>query len=565
MSRTHTCGDLRAADQGKEVVLCGWVNTLRDRGQLLWIDLRDRYGLTQLVIESTASAPLLFEQARALGREYVIAAQGRVALRQAPNPSLPTGEVEVVLEKLTLLNSAVLPPFLIADQTDGKEALRMAYRYLDLRRPVMQRRLGLRHKLVRYLRSFLDQQGFWEIETPQLIRSTPEGARDFVVPARREEGAFYALPQSPQTLKQLLMIGGVDRYYQLARCFRDEDLRSDRQPEFTQLDCELSFVTQEEIMTLFSGLFDELFREFLGSPLAPLPTMTHAQALDTYGTDRPDLRWGMPILDLTPWLQGKGFAPFDQAERIAGLCIKKGARWSRSKRDRLAAQAKELGGKALFYVRYTRPIQATFKGPFTAEQWQAWGQAWGAEQGDLLLLTADQWPELRQCLGELRLAIAQAESTPPGQPFAGVWVKDFPLFAWDSAEQRYQAEHHPFTAPHPADIDLLDHDPKRVRAQAYDLVINGVEIGGGSIRNHTPALQQRCFAHLGFTPKEVQHAFGFLMKALTYGAPPHGGIAFGLDRLCMLLDGGASIRDYIAFPKNNAGRDVMLGAPSPLA
>ncbi len=557
MLRTHTCGELRAAHAGTAVTLCGWVQRLRDKGGMLWLDLRDRYGITQLVCEDGVTAPALLEQVRALGREYVIQVQGTVIGRSAPNPDLPTGDVEVQIQTLSVLNAAETPPFLIETATDGGEELRMQYRYLDLRRAPLQANLRLRHQVMLHTRRYLNEQQFLEIETPMLIKSTPEGARDFVVPARLHPGQYYALPQSPQLLKQLLMVAGFDRYYQLVKCFRDEDLRADRQPEFTQIDCELSFVTQEDVLQCFEGLIRRLFQEIMQQQLPAFARMTYAEALQQYGTDKPDVRFGMPLVTLTSVVQGRGFPLFDDAPFVAGLCATGCADYSRRQLDALRTQA-----PGLVYAKCLP--DGTFKSSaakfFDQAQLAAWAATLQAQPGDLLLLLAGEPATTRQALAALRLRLGDALGLRDPAHYAPVWIIDFPLLAWSAEEQRYQALHHPFTAPQAADLPLLQQRPEAVRAQAYDLVINGVEIGGGSIRIAEKAVQERMLQLLGLQPT----AFGFLLEALSYGAPPHGGIALGLDRLCAMLGGYESIRPFIAFPKNNAGRDVMLQAPSPL-
>ena len=566
--RTHTCGELRLAHVGLDVVLCGWVRRVRNKGGLLWVDLRDRYGTTQLIFEEGATAPALLQQARELGREYVIRVQGLVTAKQMNNPELLTGAIEVQVQRLTLLNAAKPPPFLLEAATDGGEELRMQYRYLDLRRPSLQKNLLLRHQVMQQTRAYLNQQQFLEIETPMLIRSTPEGARDFLVPSRMHSGQYYALPQSPQTLKQLLMVAGFDRYYQLVRCFRDEDLRADRQPEFTQIDCELSFVTQEDILGLFEGLVQCLFRCIKKIMLPKFSRMTYAQALQLYGTDKPDLRFGMPFVELTHLVQQYGFSPFDEAALVVGICAQGCAAYTRKQLDQLTDFVKQpqVGASGLVYVKYSP--DGSFKSSvdkyFGQAQLATWAKALQARPGDLMLVLAGERQATRQALGILRLKMGDALGLRSKAQFAPIWVVDFPLLKWEAATQRYHAQHHPFTAPQAADVPLLDTQPEAVQAQAYDLVINGVEVGGGSVRICDRAVQERLLCLLGFSPEEAKQQFGFLLEALSHGAPPHGGIALGLDRLCALLGDDASIRSFIAFPKNNAGRDAMLQAPAPV-
>lgn len=569
MARTHTCGELRLENVGNEVTLCGWVQRIRNKGGLLWLDLRDRYGVTQLIFEEETTDAVLLEQVRALGREYVVQAQGCVVARSAKNPQMPTGDIEIKVKALEVLNAAQTPPFLIEAETDGGEELRMQYRYLDLRRPPLQKNLILRHRLMQQIRSYLNEQQFLEMETPMLIKSTPEGARDFVVPSRLQPGQFYALPQSPQMLKQLLMVAGFDRYYQLVRCFRDEDLRADRQPEFTQLDCELSFVNQEDILHIFEGLMQHLFQHMKDIELPAFPRMTYEEAMRRYGSDKPDLRFGMPFGELTNLVQQQGFSAFDEAQLVAGICVPGCASYTRKQLDALTEFVKQpqVGAKGLVYVKYN--ADGSFKSSvdkfFSPDQLAAWAEALQAQPGDLMLILAGEPLATRQALSTLRLKMGDALGLRNPAQFAPLWVVDFPLLEWDEEGQRYHACHHPFTAPQPVDMPLLDQAPEQVRAQAYDLVINGVEIGGGSVRICQRAMQENILQLLGFTPEEATQQFGFLLEALSYGAPPHGGIALGLDRLCAMLGGDESIRSFIAFPKNNAGRDVMLQAPAPIA
>lgn len=569
MTRTHTCGELRLENVGTEVALCGWVQRIRNKGGLLWLDLRDRYGITQLIFEEGTTDAILLEQARTLGREYVVQVQGSVVARSAKNPQMLTGDIEVQVQSLKVLNTAQTPPFLIETETDGGEELRMQYRYLDLRRPPLQQNLTLRHQLMQQVRSYLNDQQFLEMETPMLIKSTPEGARDFVVPSRLQPGQFYALPQSPQTLKQLLMVAGFDRYYQLVRCFRDEDLRADRQPEFTQLDCELSFVTQEDILSIFEGLMRHIFRHMKNVELPVFPRMTYKEAMRLYGSDKPDLRFGMPFGELTHLAQQQGFPGFDEAQLVAGICAPGCASYTRKQLDALTDFVKQpqVRAKGLVYVKYN--ADGSFKSSvdkfFGPDQLATWAEALQAQPGDLMLILAGELLATRQALSALRLKMGDKLGLRDPMQFAPLWVVDFPLLEWDEEGQRHHACHHPFTSPQPADMPLLDQAPEKVRAQAYDLVINGVEIGGGSIRICQREMQEKLLQLLGFTPEEAIQQFGFLLEALSYGAPPHGGIALGFDRLCAMLGGDESIRSFIAFPKNNAGRDVMLQAPAPIA
>ncbi|SEL32901.1 aspartate--tRNA ligase [Parapedobacter koreensis] len=568
MHRTHTCGELTLADLGKTVVLSGWVQKSRDLGGMTFIDVRDRYGVTQLVFD-TADDETLRSKARELGREYVIKVTGRVIERESKNPKLATGEIEIKVSSLDVLNAAKLPPFTIEDDTDGGDDLRMKYRYLDLRRNPVRNNLVLRHRLAQETRKYLDLQHFLEVETPVLIKSTPEGARDFVVPSRMNPGEFYALPQSPQTFKQLLMVSGFDRYFQLVKCFRDEDLRADRQPEFTQIDCEMAFVEQEDILNLFEGLVKHLFKTVKGIDLGEVPRMTYDQAMRLYGSDKPDLRFGMPFVELNDILKGAGFPVFDNAELVVGINAVGCASYTRKQLDALTDFIKrpQIGATGLIYLRYNEngSLKSSADKFYGSEQLQQWAQAFGAKPGDLLLVMAGQTDKVRKQLNELRLEVAAQLGLRDKNNYAPLWVVDFPLLEWDEASGRYHAMHHPFTSPKPEDIPLLDSRPGDVRANAYDLVINGTEIGGGSIRIHDRELQSLMFKHLGFTPEEAQKQFGFLLDAFTYGAPPHGGIAFGFDRLVAIFAGIDSIRDVIAFPKNNSGKDVMIDSPAPIS
>lgn len=568
MYRTHTCGELRATDIGQQVVLSGWVQKSRDLGGMTFIDVRDRYGITQLTFDSHDNEELR-RQARELGREYVIKATGVVIERASKNPKMPTGEIEIKVSDLEILNTSQLPPFTIEDETDGGDDLRMKYRYLDLRRNPVKNNLILRHRLAREIRSYLDGIDFLEIETPVLIKSTPEGARDFVVPSRMNPGEFYALPQSPQTFKQLLMVSGYDRYFQIVKCFRDEDLRADRQPEFTQVDCEMAFVGQEDILQTFEGLVRHLFRSVKGIDLGEIPRMQYADAMRLYGSDKPDLRFGMTFVELNTVLKGAGFPVFDQAELVVGINASGCAHFTRKQLDALTDYVKrpQIGATGLVYLRCNEDgtLKSSVDKFYTPEQLRAWADAFGASAGDLILVMAGPVERTRKQLNELRLHLGSELGLRDKNTFAPLWVVDFPLLEWDEESNRYHAMHHPFTSPKPEDIPLLETHPGDVRANAYDLVINGSEIGGGSIRIHDRNLQSKMFEHLGFTAEEAQKQFGFLMDAFTYGAPPHGGIALGFDRLVSVFAGLESIRDVIAFPKNNAGRDMMIDTPAPIA
>ncbi|TVP51745.1 MAG: aspartate--tRNA ligase [Mongoliibacter sp.] len=569
MQRTHTCGQLRIEDINEEVTLAGWVQRVRNKGGLVWVDLRDRYGVTQLIFEEESSAPELLEKAVSLGREFVVQASGTVIERTSKNDKIPTGHIEVKVTNLEILNSAKVPPFIIEDETDGGDELRMKYRYLDLRRNVVREKLQLRHRMMQETRKYMDAEDFIEVETPVLIKSTPEGARDFVVPSRVNPGEFYALPQSPQTFKQLLMVSGFDRYFQIVKCFRDEDLRADRQPEFTQIDCEMSFVDQEDILNTFEGLVRHLFSNVKGVELEEVQRMTFADAMKFYGNDKPDLRFDMKFSELNELAQNKGFAIFDQAELVLGICAKGAAEYTRKQLDELTNWVKrpQIGAKGLVYVKCN--ADGTFKSSvdkfYNQEDLKSWAETMGAEAGDLLLVLSGEEKATRKQMSELRLKMGEDLGLRDRNIFKPLWVVDFPLLEWDEETQRYHAMHHPFTSPKKEDISLLETDPGSVRANAYDLVINGVEIGGGSIRIHDRPTQQLMFKHLGFSDEEAQKQFGFLMEAFEYGAPPHGGIAFGFDRFCAIFGGSDSIRDYIAFPKNNSGRDVMIDSPSTIA
>ena len=569
MYRTRTCGDLRLADEGLVVTLAGWVQRTRKMGGMTFVDLRDRYGITQLVFNMEQDATLC-EQANHLGREFVIQVTGTVRERSSKNANLPTGEIELIVSKLNVLNKALTPPFTIEEDTDGGDDLRMKYRYLDLRRAAVRRNLELRHKMAFEVRRYLDEQSFLEVETPVLVNSTPEGARDFVVPSRMNPGQFYALPQSPQTLKQLLMVSGFDRYFQIVKCFRDEDLRADRQPEFTQIDCEMSFVEQEDILNLFEGLIKHLFKTLRGIEMKePLRRMTWQDAMKYYGSDKPDLRFGMPFVELMDVMKGHGFSVFDNAAYIGGICAKRAANYTRKQLDQLTEFVKrpQIGAKGMVYARVEADghVKSSVDKFYTQEVLQQMKAAFDAEPGDLILiLSGDDAMKTRKQLCELRLEMGNQLGLRDKDQFACLWVIDFPLFEWSEEDQRFYAMHHPFTSPNPEDIPLLDSDTGAVRANAYDMVINGVEVGGGSIRIHDSQLQDKMFKLLGFTEERAQQQFGFLMNAFKYGAPPHGGLAFGLDRLVSIFAGLDSIRDCIAFPKNNSGRDVMLDAPGEL-
>lgn len=569
MLRTHTCGELRLDHINQEVTLAGWVQRVRNKGGLIWVDLRDRYGLTQLIFEEDSSEKALLEKAAELGREFVVQATGKVIERTSKNDKIPTGAIEIKVTALEVLNAAKVPPFIIEDETDGGEELRMKYRYLDLRRNVVREKLQLRHKMMQETRKYMDGQDFIEVETPVLIKSTPEGARDFVVPSRTNPGEFYALPQSPQTFKQLLMVSGFDRYFQIVKCFRDEDLRADRQPEFTQIDCEMAFVDQEDILNTFEGLTKHLFRTVKGVELEEVKRMTYADAMKYYGNDKPDVRFDMKFVELNELAQGKGFSIFDSAELVVGICAKGAAEYTRKQLDALTDWVKrpQIGAKGMVYAKYNADgtIKSTVDKFYSAEDLQAWATAFAAEAGDLMLILSGDADKVRKQLSELRLKMGEELGLRDRTVFKPLWVMDFPLLEWDEETARFHAMHHPFTSPKKEDIALLDTDPGAVRANAYDLVINGVEIGGGSIRIHDKTTQQLMFKHLGFTEEEAQKQFGFLMEAFEYGAPPHGGIAFGFDRLCAIFGGSDSIRDYIAFPKNNSGRDVMIDSPSSIA
>ena len=569
MYRNRTCGELRISDCGKEITLAGWVQRIRKMGGMTFVDLRDRYGITQLVFDEINNTQLC-EQANHLGREFVIQVTGTVSERSNKNAKMPTGDIEIIVSNLNVINVALTPPFTIEDESDGGDDLRMKYRYLDLRRNCVRKNLELRHKMVMEIRKFLDQRDFMEVETPILINSTPEGARDFVVPSRMNPGQFYALPQSPQILKQLLMVSGFDRYFQIAKCFRDEDLRADRQPEFTQIDCEMSFVEQEDILVIFEAMAKHLFKNILGIEMEkPFLRMTWQDAMKYYGSDKPDLRFDMRFVELMDIMKGYGFAVFDNSAYVGGICAKGAATYTRKQLDQLTDYVRrpQIGAKGLVYARVEADgtVKSSVDKFYSQDVLQKMKAAFNAEAGDLILiLSGDDVMKTRKQLSELRLEVARQLGLRDKNKFACLWVIDFPMYEWSDEENRLMAMHHPFTSPKPEDIPLLDTDPANVRANAYDMVINGIEVGGGSIRIHDSKLQATIFKILGFTPEQAQEKFGFLMNAFKYGAPPHGGLAFGLDRFVSIFAGLDSIRDCIAFPKNNSGRDVMLDAPGPL-
>lgn len=568
MYRSHTCGELRIAHVGSSVTLSGWVQRIRNLGAMTFIDLRDRYGITQVVIDESCPSPVK-EMVKELGREYVIQISGEVVERASKNSKLPTGDIEVRANMIKVLNASDIPPFTIEDDTDGGDELRMKFRYLDLRRNPVKNALLLRHRMAQEVRKYLDMQGFIEVETPFLIKSTPEGARDFVVPSRIHPGEFYALPQSPQTFKQLLMVAGFDKYFQIVKCFRDEDLRADRQPEFTQIDCEMSFVERDDVLNTFEGLIKHLFANVKGINFTePFQRMPYSVAMEKYGSDKPDLRFGMEFVELNSVVKGKGFKVFDDAEYVGAICATGCAGYTRKQLDELTEFVKrpQVGASGLVYIRYADDgIKSTVDKFYSPDDLMAIANAMGAKQGDLILILAGPKKKTLSALCELRLEMGNRLGLRSKDVFVPLWVVDFPLLEWDDEAQRFFAMHHPFTSPNPDDIPLFKTDPGRIRANAYDLVINGVEIGGGSIRIYDRELQQTMFDALGFTKEEAEKQFGFLLNAFRYGAPPHGGIAFGFDRLCSLFGGSDSIRDYIAFPKNNAGRDVMIDSPSTIS
>ena len=566
MYRSHHCGQLRTSNINEEVTLSGWVQKSRDKGFVIWVDLRDRYGITQLIFDADRTPEAMMSMAKSLGREFVVQVTGTVIERSSKNPNLETGDIEILVSKLTVLNEAIVPPFTIEDQTDGGEELRMKYRYLDIRRNPVKNNLIFRHKVTQEVRSFLSAQDFIEVETPYLIKSTPEGARDFVVPSRMNEGQFYALPQSPQTFKQLLMVGGMDKYFQIVKCFRDEDLRADRQPEFTQIDCEMAFVEQEDILNIFEGLTRHLIKFIHGKELSSFPRMTYDDALKTYGNDKPDIRFGMQFGELNAVAQHKDFGVFNAAELVVGIAVPGGNSFTRKEIDGIINWLKrpQIGALGMIYSRCND--DGTYKSSvdkfYDQDDLGQWAKITGANPGDLVCVLSGPTDKVRAQLSALRMELAERLGLRNPKEFAPLWVTDFPLLEWDEDSKRYHAMHHPFTAPKPDQIKLLDTDPGAVKANAYDLVLNGNEIGGGSIRIHDKATQALMFDHLGFTPEEAKEQFGFLMNAFEYGAPPHGGLAFGLDRLVAILGGQETIRDFIAFPKNNSGRDVMIDAPS---
>lgn len=569
MFRSHTNGELSLKNLNEEVTLSGWVQTIRDKGFMIWIDLRDRYGITQLVFDQDRSTAELMENAKKLGREFVIQVSGKVIERVSKNPNIPTGEIEILVEKLTVLNESQVPPFTIEDETDGGEELRMKYRYLDIRRAPVRDKLIFRHKMAQKVRNYLSDEGFIEVETPVLIKSTPEGARDFVVPSRMNPGQFYALPQSPQTFKQLLMVGGMDKYFQIVKCFRDEDLRADRQPEFTQIDCEMAFVEQEDVMNVFEGMTKTLIKDITGQEFGTFPRMTFADAMQKYGNDKPDIRFGMEFVELNDLVKGKDFKIFDEAELVVGINVEGCADYTRKQIDELVDWVKrpQIGASGMVWAKFQNDgVKTSSVNKFYNEEDLAKIiEKFGAKEGDLMLILSGNEHKVRTQLSALRMELGNRLGLRKGNVFAPLWVVDFPLLEFDEESGRYHAMHHPFTSPKPEDLHLLETDPGKARANAYDMVLNGNEIGGGSIRIFDKELQSRMFDLLGFSKEEAEAQFGFLMNAFKYGAPPHGGLAFGFDRLVAILDGNEVIRDYIAFPKNNSGRDVMIDAPSSIA
>lgn len=568
MYRSHNCGELRAAHINTEVTLAGWVQGVRDKGFMVYVDLRDRYGITQLYFDEEQTDTSTLKRAQKLGREFVIQVTGKVQERASKNPNIPTGDVELLVSELNILNEAKLPPFTIEDETDGGEDLRMKYRYLDIRRNPVKDSLIFRHKVTQEVRNYLSKEGFIEVETPYLIKSTPEGARDFVVPSRMNEGQFYALPQSPQTFKQLLMVGGMDKYFQIVKCFRDEDLRADRQPEFTQIDCEMAFIEQEDILNAFEGLTRHLLKEINGVEVEKFPRMLYDDAMRLYGNDKPDIRFGMTFGELNAVAQHKDFNVFNKAELVVGIAVPGGNSYTRKEIDKLIDWVKrpQVGALGMVYCRCND--DGSFKSSvdkfYDQDDLAKWAEVTDAKPGDLICVLSGDKNKVRAQLSALRMELAERLGLRKPDEFAPLWVMDFPLLEWDEETERYHAMHHPFTAPKPGQIELLKTDPGAVKANAYDLVLNGNEIGGGSIRIHDAATQALMFDYLGFTPEEAKAQFGFLMDAFQYGAPPHGGLAFGLDRLVAILGGQETIRDFIAFPKNNAGRDVMIDAPAPI-
>ena len=566
MYRSHNCGELTAANINEEVTLAGWVQKTRNKGFLVWTDLRDRYGVTQLIFDEERTDKKVFELAETLGREFVIQVKGTVIERESKNPNMPTGDIEILATELTILNTSIVPPFTIENETDGGEDLRMKYRYLDIRRNPVKNSLMFRHKVGIAVRNYLSEKGFIEVETPVLIKSTPEGARDFVVPSRMNEGQFYALPQSPQTFKQLLMVGGIDKYFQIVKCFRDEDLRADRQPEFTQIDCEMAFVDQEDIIQTFEGLTKHLLKELKDVETGDFPRMTYDEAMRKYGNDKPDIRFGMEFGELNEIAQHKDFGVFNNSELVVGIAVPGAAAYTRKEIDKLIDWVKrpQIGATGMVYVKYNEDgsLKSSVDKFYDQDDLKKWAEATNAQSGDLILILSGEANKTRARMSALRMEMAERLELRKPDEFAPLWVVDFPLLEWDEETERYHAMHHPFTSPKKEDMHLLDTEPGKVRATAYDLVLNGNEIGGGSIRIHDRKTQELMFKHLGFTEEEAKAQFGFLMDAFQYGAPPHGGLAFGFDRLVAILGGQETIRDFIAFPKNNSGRDVMIDAPS---
>ncbi len=569
MYRTHNCGELRISDSNKKVILCGWVQKSRDKGFMVWIDLRDRYGITQLIFDEQRSSKEILERAKSLGREFVVQVKGKIIERSSKNPNIPTGDIEILVSDLKILNSSKTPPFTIENNTDGGEELRMKYRYLDIRRDSIKNKLLFRHKVTSEIRSYLSELNFVDVETPYLIKSTPEGARDFVVPSRMNAGEFYALPQSPQTFKQLLMVAGLDRYFQIVKCFRDEDLRADRQPEFTQIDCEMSFVTQEDILNTFEGLTRHLLKTIKNINIEKFPRMTYDEAMSKYGSDKPDIRFGMEFGELNSVAQHKDFNVFNSAQLVIGISIPKGNSFTRKEIDKYVDWVKrpQIGALGMIYVRCNE--DGTFKSSvdkfYDQKDLQNWSNLTKSNKGDIIFVLSGDTNTVRAQLSALRLEIAHNLDLRNPEEFAPLWITDFPLLEWNKESKKYHAMHHPFTSPKLDEIHLLKTDPAKVKANAYDLVLNGNEIGGGSVRIHDKNIQSLMFKYLGFSEIEAKEQFGFLMNAFEYGAPPHGGIALGLDRLVAILDGNESIKDYIAFPKNNSGKDVMIDAPSTLS
>ena len=566
MYRTHNCGELRSKDINTEVILSGWVHKTRNKGFMIWVDLRDRYGVTQLIFDEKRSSKDLFEKAKSLGREYVIQIKGSVISRASQNPNIPTGQIEILVTDLTVLNESLTPPFTIEDETDGGEELRMKFRYIDIRRNYIKNKLIFRHKVSSEIRTYLTKLDFIDVETPYLIKSTPEGARDFIVPSRMNHGEFYALPQSPQTFKQLLMVGGIDKYFQIVKCFRDEDLRADRQPEFTQIDCEMSFVNQEEILNTFEGLIKHLLKEIKNFSIDKFPRMTYEQAMSKYGCDKPDIRFGMELSNLNDISKHKDFNVFNSSELVLGIAVPNGNDLTRKQIDGYTNWVKrpQIGAKGLIYVRCNE--DGTFKSSvdkfFDQNDLNKWAEKTSANKNDLIMILSGETSDVRAQMSALRLEIAENLGLRNPNEFAPLWITDFPLLEYDDESKQFHAMHHPFTSPKPDQLDLLESSPEKVKANAYDLVLNGNEIGGGSIRIHDKKVQEKMFNLLGFSEKEAKDQFGFLMNAFEYGAPPHGGIALGFDRLVAILDGHESIKEYIAFPKNNSGKDVMINAPS---